>query len=121
MSSPTAIPVRHGVNDGSGVLGKRPNLRLRDDDSSYNWLNGEGPELTRALLFVRNRAAHQLPLVVEPTGGIRAPLTFPLTVSPVVIRWVSAASLPPADERCKSPGGGPIHEVDGGAKGAGCP
>ncbi|MFI9059802.1 hypothetical protein ACIGXQ_35590 [Streptomyces anulatus] len=75
-------------------------LRLRDDDPSYNRLNGDGPELMRALRFVRNRAAHQLPLVVEPTGGIRAPLTFPLTVSPIVIRWVSAASLPlPVEER----------------------
>ncbi|MFJ1788370.1 hypothetical protein ACIOML_29200 [Streptomyces anulatus] len=84
-------------------------LRLRDDDPSYNRLNGDGPDLMRALRFVRNRAAHQLPLVVEPTGGIRAPLTFPLTVSPIVIRWVSAASLPPADERHRSPKGEALY------------
>ncbi|ARI54584.1 hypothetical protein A6E92_22235 [Streptomyces sp. S8] len=75
-------------------------LRLGEDDPSYKQLNGDGPELMRALRFVRNRAAHQLPLVVEATGGIRAPLVFPLTVEPVVIRWVSASSLPlPAEER----------------------
>lgn len=84
-------------------------LRLRNDDPSYNRLNGDGPDLMRALRFVRNRAAHQLPLVVEPTGGIRAPLTFPLTVAPIVIRWVCAASLPPADERHKSPKGEALY------------
>ncbi|WP_411097173.1 hypothetical protein [Streptomyces sp. 020-2-3H-GM] len=78
-------------------------LRLREDDPSYNRLNGDGPDLMRAIRFVRNRAAHHLPLVVELTGGIRAPLVFPLTVEPIVIRWVSAASLPlPTEERHKN-------------------
>ncbi|WP_097934706.1 MULTISPECIES: hypothetical protein [unclassified Streptomyces] len=78
-------------------------LRLRDDDPSYKRLNGDGPDLMRAIRFVRNRAAHHLPLVVELTGGIRAPLVFPLTVEPVVIRWVSAVSLPlPGEERHKN-------------------
>ncbi|WP_432004566.1 hypothetical protein [Streptomyces parvus] len=84
-------------------------LRLRKDDPSYNRLNGAGPELMWALRFVRNRAAHQLPLVVEATGGIRAPLTFPLSVSPIVIRWVSAATLPPADEGHESPKGEALY------------
>ncbi|MBD3544472.1 hypothetical protein [Streptomyces sp. JV180] len=84
-------------------------LRLRDDDPSYKGLNGDGPDLIRALRFVRNRAAHQLPLVVETTGGIRAPLAFPLTVEPLVIRWVSAASLPPADERYEDPKGEALY------------
>ncbi|MGW6287822.1 hypothetical protein [Streptomyces sp. NPDC055107] len=84
-------------------------LRLRKDDPSYKRLNGHGPDLIRALRFVRNRAAHQMPLVVEPTGGIRAPLTFPLTVEPVVIRWASAASLPPADERHEDPKGEALY------------
>ncbi|WP_392668624.1 hypothetical protein [Streptomyces sp. LN785] len=72
-------------------------LRMRADDPSYLQLAGDGPELMRALRFVRNRAAHQLPLVVQATGGIQLPLTLPFTLLPVVIRWVDAASLPPAD------------------------
>ncbi|QRV32515.1 hypothetical protein I6J39_34795 (plasmid) [Streptomyces californicus] len=84
-------------------------LRLRHDDPSYKGLNGDGPDLIRALRFVRNRAAHQLPLVVETTGGIRAPLVFPLTVEPLVIRWVSAASPPSADERHKGPKGEALY------------
>ncbi|MFD3972950.1 hypothetical protein [Streptomyces cyaneofuscatus] len=72
-------------------------LRLRADDQSYRQLTGDGPELMRALRFVRNRAAHQLPLVVQQSGGIQLPFTLPATLLPVVICWVSASALPPAD------------------------
>ncbi|MBK6040814.1 hypothetical protein [Streptomyces sp. MBT55] len=72
-------------------------LRLRADDPSYLRLAGDGPELMRGLRFVRNRAAHQLPLVVERTGGIRFPVRFPVTLKPIVICWVDAGALPPAD------------------------
>ncbi|MEV7054124.1 hypothetical protein AB0N95_01465 [Streptomyces microflavus] len=80
-------------------------LRLRADDPSYMQLTGDGPELMRALRFVRNRAAHQLPLVVETTGGLRAPITSPIIVMPIVVCWVEADSLPAADRGHEDPKG----------------
>ncbi|MDW4913741.1 hypothetical protein [Streptomyces californicus] len=80
-------------------------LRLRRDDPSYLQLTGDGPELMRALRFVRNRAAHQLPLVVEETGGLRLPFTLPATILPVLICWVDTESLPPADRGHEDPKG----------------
>ncbi|MEU0977984.1 hypothetical protein [Streptomyces griseus] len=80
-------------------------LRLRADDPSYLRLSGDGPELMRGLRFVRNRAAHQLPLVVEKTGGLRLPFMLPATILPVVICWVVAGALPPADRGHEDPKG----------------
>ncbi|MEU6703871.1 hypothetical protein [Streptomyces wuyuanensis] len=96
-------------------------LRLREDDAAYLALTGDGPGLMRGLRFIRNRAAHQLPMVVEVTGGLRAPIKFPLTVHPIRIRWVDASVLPPAEERHRNAGaeacyvarfqGRPVDEV----------
>ncbi|EDY44609.1 hypothetical protein [Streptomyces sp. SPB074] len=71
--------------------------RLREDDASYKSLNGHGPALLQAVKWVRNRSAHQIPMTVEESGGVRFPITFPLTVQPVAVRWAPEASLPPED------------------------
>ncbi|MFE1127742.1 MULTISPECIES: hypothetical protein [unclassified Streptomyces] len=79
--------------------------RLRSDDASYKSLNGRGPDLLDAVKWVRNRSAHQIPMTVETTGGIRFPIVFPLTVQPVVVRWATESSLPPEDPKYRSPRG----------------
>lgn len=85
--------------------------RLWKDDLTYKSLTGAGPELMAGLRYVRNRAAHQLPMSVEATGGLRAPLTPPLTIHPVIIRWTAAASLPPEDPGHRDSRGAAAYEA----------
>ncbi|MFJ4845984.1 hypothetical protein [Streptomyces sp. NPDC088733] len=80
-------------------------LKLRDDDLSYRGLNGPGPELMLGLRYVRNRAAHQLPMVVRTAGGFSFPVTFPAAFGPITVHWRPLAELPPADANHQSPRG----------------
>ncbi|MGP3691138.1 hypothetical protein ACTVZO_41825 [Streptomyces sp. IBSNAI002] len=52
-------------------------------------------DVMRGARWVRNRATHALPLTVERTGGLSLPLQVPITIEPVVVRWLRADRLPP--------------------------
>ncbi|MYV74555.1 hypothetical protein GT352_11495 [Streptomyces sp. SID1046] len=65
-------------------------------DGGYKTVRGKAKgDVMRGARWVRNRATHALPLTVERTGGLSLPIQVPITIEPVVVRWLRADRLPP--------------------------
>ncbi|MFD9538085.1 hypothetical protein [Streptomyces sp. NPDC060010] len=76
--------------------GRALDEQLMDADSAYTTARGcpEG-DVMRGLKWIRNRAAHALPLTVRKSGGLSLPPRVPLTIEPVTVLWLQADQLPP--------------------------
>ncbi|MBZ9593495.1 hypothetical protein K7B06_00025 [Streptomyces erythrochromogenes] len=65
-------------------------------DGGYKTVRGKAKgEVMRGARWIRNRATHALPLTVQRTGGLSLPIRSPITIEPVVVRWLRADRLPP--------------------------
>ncbi|OKI95125.1 hypothetical protein [Kitasatospora sp. CB01950] len=57
----------------------------------------------RGLQWLRNQSTHALPLTVRAVGGLTAPITTPITITPVQVFWHHADQLPPEDPNLLEP------------------
>ncbi|MFD3757980.1 hypothetical protein [Streptomyces sp. NPDC058622] len=65
-------------------------------DGGYKSVRGRAKgDVIRGARWIRNRATHALPLTVQRTGGLSLPIRVPITIEPIVVRWLRADRLPP--------------------------
>ncbi|WP_371591659.1 hypothetical protein [Streptomyces virginiae] len=65
-------------------------------DGGYKSIRGRAKgDVIRGTRWIRNRATHALPLTVQRTGGLSLPIQLPITIEPVVVRWLRPDRLPP--------------------------
>jgi hypothetical protein len=50
-------------------------------------------QVVAGLRYVRNALGHSLLTVTESEGGLRFPISFPLSIGPIVTRWKSAEDV----------------------------
>lgn len=76
--------------------GRSLDEQLMEADTTYTTARGcsEG-DVMRGLKWIRNRAAHALPLTVRKSGGLSLPIRTPLTIEPVTVCWLHSDQLPP--------------------------
>lgn len=65
-------------------------------DGGYKSVRGRVKgDVMRGTRWIRNRTTHALPLTVQRTGGLSLATQAPITIEPVVVRWLRADRLPP--------------------------
>ncbi|MET8098115.1 hypothetical protein ABZV29_16795 [Streptomyces sp. NPDC005236] len=81
--------------------------QLEHRDTWYRGTQEYGRSILKGTRYARNRATHQLPMLLESNSGIQAPLRAPLRVEEIV--WLPIAQLPQPD---RPPGRGQAENYE---------